>query len=49
MFKKLTYKAFLARYLEKFQKTDGFNDLWFDFREQGYQDKHIESKLYVYN
>lgn len=33
-------------YLEKFQKTDGFNDLWFDFREQGYQDKHIESKLY---
>ena len=33
-------------YLEKFLKTDGFNDLWFDFRNQGYEDKHIESKLY---
>ena len=33
-------------FLEEFQKSDGFNNYWFDFERQGVDPKRIKQKLY---
>lgn len=33
-------------YLDKFEKTNGFNDLWFDFDDENVSSNYIENRLY---
>lgn len=33
-------------YLDRFEKTNGFNDLWFDFVDNGVKPEYVEDKLY---
>ena len=36
----------VIEYLDKFDRTDGFNDIWHDLAEQGNDPKYIEDMLY---
>lgn len=42
---KRVYDA-VIEYLDKFQRTDGFNNYWYDLTDEGVNEKCIESMLY---
>lgn len=38
--------AAVVEYLDEFERTNGFNDCWFDFADAGVEPAHIEEKLW---
>lgn len=36
----------IIEHLDYFEKTDGYNDLWLDFKDKGIKSEYIEDKLY---
>ena len=45
---KCIYDA-IIEFLDEFEKTDGFNSLWFDFQRQGIQNPETDIEIYAEN